>query len=134
MPSSVDPSSGPPQQPVPPARPPVSPAHQVIPPASDAAWPAQAADSIVDIVDKVRDATTGRVLTVARALVFGTIAVILGVVIVVLGLIFGVRLVTELLLLLPWDWVGVWTTYLLFGLVFCAAGGALFRKRNAPST
>jgi hypothetical protein len=134
MPSSVDPSSGPPQQPVSPAGSPTSPAHHVIPPTSDAAWPAQAADSIVDVVDKVRDATTGRVLTVARGLVFGVIAAILAVVILVLALIFGVRLVTELLLLLPWDWVGVWTTYLLFGLVFCVAGGALFRKRNAPST
>lgn len=103
--------------------------HAPIPRESQADWPAQAADQVVGVVDKVRDATTGKVITAARGLVFGIIMATLGITIAVLLLIFAVRLVTELLLLLPWDWVGVWCTYVLFGVLFTLVGMLLFRKR-----
>lgn len=93
-------------------------------------WPAQAADQVVETVDKLRDATTGKVITAARAMVYGILLATLGITVAVLLLIFAVRLVTELLVwITPWDWVGVWCTYVLFGLVFTLAGVAAFRKR-----
>jgi hypothetical protein len=119
------------QEPIPapaPAAPPVPPAP--IPPASEADWPVQATDTIVSLVDRVRDSTTGRVLTAARAIVFGLVAAVLGTMVAVLAIVFAVHLVTELLLLTGWDWVGVWVTYLLFGVVFCVAGALLFRRRQ----
>jgi hypothetical protein len=112
---------------------PSTPPHEPIAPPSGAEWPAQATDTVVSLVDKVRDSTTGRILTVARAIVFGLIAAVLGTMVGVLGVVFGVRLVTELLLLTGWDWIGVWATYLLFGLVFCLAGAVVFRKRHSAA-
>jgi hypothetical protein len=104
-------------------------AHAPIPRESPTDWPAQAADQVVGVIDKARDATTGKVITAARALVYGIIISVLAATIAVLLLIFTIRLVTELFLLLPYDWVGVWCTYVLFGLVFSISGALVFRKR-----
>ena len=41
-------------------------------------WPAQAADTIVSVVEKVRDRTTGPAITATRAVVFGLLAAMLG--------------------------------------------------------
>lgn len=85
-------------------------------------WPAQATTTIVNVVGIVRDKTTGSVLTAARALVFGILAVILAFAAAVLGLIFAIRLITVL--------TGrVWLTYLILGVIFTGAGLFVFRKR-----
>ena len=59
----------------PPSAPPGPPADvELVPPKpSTSDWPAQAANSIVDLVDQVRTKTTGPAITVARGLVFGVI-------------------------------------------------------------
>lgn len=91
-------------------------------------WPAQATTAIVNLVDQVRDKTTGPVLTVARGLVFGLLAAVLGVAVFVLALIFAIRLLTEL--------TGrVWLSYLIIGAVFTIAGALVFSRRNSiPAT
>ena len=92
-------------------------------------WPAQAADRIVDLVDTVRDKTTGPVQTAARGAVYGLVAFILGVVVVVLLIIFAIRgldiLVDEFI---PWG--GIWLPYLILGVLFIGAGSVMFRRRR----
>ncbi|HEY6533157.1 MAG TPA: phage holin family protein [Acidimicrobiales bacterium] len=90
-------------------------------------WPKQATDAIVNLVDSVRDRTTGPIGTVARGLVFGVFAGVLGIVVGVMAIIATVRLLDEIL---P---SGVWLPYLILGLVFVLAGALVFRKRNQPA-
>lgn len=106
-----------------------SPPDRALPPTSTPVqaddWPAQATDAIVNVVDQVRDKTTGPILTAARALVFGSIAALLAGVVVVLLLLAALRLLNE--------WLpAVWMTYLIVGAVLTIVGAALFRKRHAP--
>ena len=99
-------------------------------PGPDGDWPAQAADTIVRVVGQVRDATTGKVESAARAIVYGLLAGILGAVIAVLVAIAGVRLLD---VYLPSDQVGddhVWLAHLLIGTVFTVGGMFLWRKRH----
>jgi hypothetical protein len=98
-------------------------------PAPGKDWPGQAADLIVDKVDLVRSKTTGPILTAARAVVFGIVAVVLGVMAAILLLIGLVRVLDTVL---P---SSVWAAYLLLGVVFALAGTFVFRKRKslAPS-
>jgi hypothetical protein len=92
-------------------------------PADD--WPAQATDAIVNVVDQVRDKTTGPILTASRALVFGLITIVLASIVVVLVIVALLRLLNELL-------PAVWLTYLIVGAFFTGVGAILFRKRHAP--
>jgi hypothetical protein len=101
----------------------------VAPAPSTSDWPAQATNAIVDLVDQVRDKTTGPAITVARGLVFGVIVGVLGVVAAVLLLIFVIRITTEVLELI-WDGADVWLTYLIYGVLFTAVGAVVFGKRH----
>jgi hypothetical protein len=96
-------------------------------------WPAQAADRIVDLVDTVRDKTTGPLQKAARAAVYGLVAVILGVVVVVLVIILAIRVLDVLVdEFVPWG--GIWLPYLILGAIFIVAGSFLFRRRrHAPA-
>jgi hypothetical protein len=136
MASPLDPSAGtaPPSRPEPAAPEPVAAVQPgaPIPPEPSSDWPKQATDAIVDLVDQVRDRTTGTVLTIARAIVFGVIVAVLAGIIFVLALIGSVRLVNEALMN-AFPWADVWLTYLLFGVVFLAAGTVVFRRRQAPT-
>ncbi len=82
---------------------------------------------IVDKVDLVRSKTTGPILTVARAAVFGIVAVVLGVMAVILLLIGVVRALDNAL---P---SSVWAAYLLLGALFTLAGTLIFRRRKSPN-
>lgn len=89
-----------------------------------AEWPAQAADTIVDTIAKVRDKTTKPIIVAARALVYGLLAAIMGTVAAVLAMILVVR---------AWDnWVpgDVWVLYVLLAVGFSAGGAVLLRKAN----
>jgi hypothetical protein len=145
MPEPGDPTvdGSPPTTPpaAPPARPALPPEASLpsLPPPTDEStltggdWPAQAADTIVDLVDQVRAKTVVPATRGARGAVYGLLALILGSTIVVLLYIAVVRALTELF---EWafPWGGVWVTYLLFGLVCLITGTLLFRKRYPPST
>jgi hypothetical protein len=118
---------------LPPAAPPP------LPPPADGAtltggdWPAQAADTIVNVVDQVRAKTVVPATQVARGAVYGLLALVLGATILVLLYVAVVRALTELF---EWafPWGGVWLTYLVFGMVFVIAGTVLFRRRYPRST
>ena len=96
------------------------------PTAVDDDWAGQAADAVVSVVDAVREKTTGPVLTVARAIVYGLIGVFAALVAFVLLTIALVRFTD---VYLPG---GVWAAYLLIGVVFIVCGLFVWQKRNAP--
>ncbi len=92
-----------------------------------AEWPAQAADTIVDTIAKVRDKTTKPALVAARAAVYGILIAVVGTVALILFLVLAVRL---------WgNYVprGVWTIYAILAVLFAAAGVMLMRKAARPS-
>jgi hypothetical protein len=97
------------------------------PPRADDDWSGQAADTVVKVVDAVREKTTGPVLTIARAIVYGLIglfAVIVALIVLTIGLI---RLID---VYLPGE---VWSAYLLLGVVFTALGWFVWTKRHVTA-
>ena len=99
-------------------------------PGPDGDWPAQAADTIVRVVGQVRDATTGKVETAARGIVYGLLAGILGGVIAVLAAIAGVRLLDAYLPSSVFGESHTWAAHLLVGVLFTVGGMLLYRKRH----
>ncbi|HWJ97652.1 MAG TPA: hypothetical protein VNQ33_05790 [Acidimicrobiales bacterium] len=91
-----------------------------------AEWPAQAADTIVDTISKVRDKTTKPALLAARAVVYGLVAAIVG----------TIAFFLLLLMIVRWYdvWVPgpVWPIYAFFAVVFLLVGLIALRKANAP--
>jgi hypothetical protein len=91
-----------------------------------AEWPAQAADTIVDTIAKVRDKTTKPALLAARGLVYGLVAAVIGSLAFFLVLIMIVRIWANYV---PGH---VWVIYAIFAVVFSTAGFVLLRKANQP--
>lgn len=87
-------------------------------------WSVQATDKLVELVDKVKLNTTTKLLTVARAIVYGLVAAVVAIAALVLLVVGLVRLVD---VLLPGQ---VWSAHLLLGVLFCLAGMILWRKRT----
>lgn len=86
-------------------------------------WTDQVTDLIVDVVDRVHDKTTGPLIQVARAFVYGTVAAIVGVLVLIVGLIVTIRLLD----LIPGD---IWTAYVGAGAVFTLVGLFMWSKRH----
>jgi hypothetical protein len=92
-------------------------------------WPAEAADRIVDLVDNVRDKTTGPVQRVARAIVYGLLVAVTGIVVFVLVIIASIRALNVLVDHF-WPWGHAWLPYLILGTIFLVAGAIVFRLRR----
>ena len=93
-------------------------------------WPAQVADTIERLIGRVRDLTTGRAITAARAIVYGVFALLVGLAVAILVTVAAVRLIDAYL---PDDVVGedhTWAAHLLVGAVFTLAGMALWSRRT----
>lgn len=95
-------------------------------PPSDGDWADQAADTVVRVVDTVREKTTGQILTAARAVVYGIIGVFAAIVALIVLVIALIRILD---VYLPGE---VWSAYLLLGVVFGVAGWFVWRRRYAP--
>jgi hypothetical protein len=109
-----------------------------LPPAeADRDWPVQAADAIVDVVDRARDATTAKAVVAARAIVFGLVISILSVIAAV-SFVVGIVRGTQVLLGAAVRLAGgelsharaVWISYLLVGSLFLFAGIVLWATAN----
>ena len=92
-----------------------------------AEWPAQAADTIVETIDKVRDKTTRPVLTAARAVVYGLLGVIVGTASAILAFILVVRLYENYV---PGP---IWPLYAGIALAFFGLGFVLLKRANGPA-
>ena len=90
-------------------------------------WPAQAADTIVETVDKVRDKTTRPAQVAARAVVYGLLGAVVGTIAIVLLLIGLIRALD--------NWVPgeIWTKYAGIAVVFTVAGLWALRRANRPA-
>jgi hypothetical protein len=91
---------------------------------SDADWPVQATRSIVQVVDTVRDKTSGPATTAVASVVYGLVA-LMGV--TVLTVVLAAATVRGLELLL---WQKVWAAYLVLAVV-TLVGGLLCWSRRA---
>lgn len=91
-------------------------------------WPAQATDTIVSVVGQVRDKTTGPVITVARGIVYGTLAAIAGVVALVLACILLIRVLAIPVEEVTGSTDRIWIVYLGLGAVMTVVGYVLWRK------
>jgi hypothetical protein len=90
-------------------------------------WTDQVADLVVDSVDKVRARTTGPVLNVAHAAVYGVVAAIIAIPVVI-------ALLAGLVKLLNWIVPGdVWIAYLIVAAMMWVLGWVLWSRRG-PST
>ncbi len=94
-------------------------------PAED--WPAKATDQIVNLVDQLREKTTGPAIRFARAVVFGFLATMLGTAALVLLIVGLVRFVN---VYVPG---GVWVAHGIVGLLFVGVGAWLWSKRYGPA-
>jgi len=92
-------------------------------PGLPADWPQRATSALVDKVDDIRDKTSGPAIGVARAVVYGVLALPLVVAALVLLIIALVRLLDSYI---PED---VWIPYLILGGVFTLAGFFLWSRR-----
>jgi hypothetical protein len=98
---------------------------------TDPGWAGKQADTIVRVIDQVRQRTTRPLVVVARGLVFGIIAAAGGLVALVLVLIAATR---GLQAVIEWPFshaTAVWVSYLLIGGVLLIAGAVLMSKRQA---
>jgi hypothetical protein len=86
-------------------------------------WTDQVADLVVDTVDRFRDRTTGPIISGARYVVFGIVAVIVLIPLVVMGII----LIGRLLELLPGN---IWIAYSALGAVLVMVGMMFWRLRR----
>jgi hypothetical protein len=103
-------------------------------------WPRQATDSIIRLVDNVRDRTSGPAVTAARAVVYGSIIAILGLPLFILTLVGAMRLFEHGLLKIgewqQWTWMTdpMWFVYEVFGTSFVIVGVVLWGKaRKSPA-
>jgi hypothetical protein len=103
---------------------PLNPAGQPADATADADWPVQATRSIVQVVDKVRDKTSGPAITAVAGVVYGLVA-LMGVTILTIVLTAATVRGLELLL-----WRKVWAAYLVLAVV-TLAGGLLCWSRRA---
>jgi hypothetical protein len=110
-------------------------------PPSGSDWPAQATDAIVGLVDSVKDKVNGPATSIARGLVYGTLAALVGTAALVLFLVLLVRgfdiLAQVLLDVADVERAGrsTWIAHLVTGLLFLVPGALLWRKGSrAPAT
>jgi hypothetical protein len=86
-------------------------------------WTDQVADLVVDTVDKVRDRTTGPIISGSRYFVFGIVAVVVAIPLVVMGII----LIGRLLELFPGE---IWISYTVLGAILVLFGMLCWRQRR----
>ena len=93
-------------------------------------WPAQAAEAIERVVGSVRDKTTGPAITVARGVVYGTLALLIGAMVGVLLAVAAIRILDVYLPSAVFGDEHVWAAHGLVGLAFTLAGMLLWSKRS----
>lgn len=100
-------------------------------PLSDPNWASTAADTIERVVTSVREKSTDKIVVLARALVFGIVAVIGGLVALVLVLVIATRGLQALLDLVVEHPTSVWVSYLALGGILCLGGAFSMSKRRS---
>lgn len=103
-------------------------------PFSDPEFPRKTVDLIDRWVGFVRDRTTKPVVSLVRAIVFGTIVLVVSislVVVALIGLVRGTQVLFELFLS---ERRAVWATYFSLGGLFLLVGALLMRARHSSNS
>lgn len=101
-------------------------------PLTDPNWAADTTDTVVRVVETVREKTTTPAIYAARGVVFGLLAAFLCVFALILflvGLQRGIESLWDLAVSRP---QAVYLSYFTLGGILCLTGGLLFKKRNNP--
>ena len=101
-------------------------------PLTDPNWAGDLADTIEQVVGKVREKATTPVVRVTRGVVFGLLAAFLGLTALVLLLLVLTRALQALLDLAVSTEQAVYLSYLILGGILSLVGLLLLRKRQAP--
>ena len=97
-------------------------------------WAVEAADRVVDVVDLVREKTTGPALKAGRWVVYG-VAMLFIIVPTIIGVLIGLIRLLDAFWGFVFDKLGIastapiWVSYLTLGLVFLAIGAFVWTKR-----
>ena len=97
-------------------------------------WAPELADTVERLVGQVRDRTTGKVVVVVRALVFGVVVACTAMAAAVLSIILGTKLVQRLVNIggaVDAD-SSVWVSYVVMGGILTLGGLLCMRKRESP--
>lgn len=92
-----------------------------------AEWSAQAADTVVETIAKVRDKTTRPAQIAARGLVYGIVVAVVGSVAAVFLMVILVRLLAY------WVPGNIWWVYAGISVVFTGLGLFCLKKANRPA-
>jgi hypothetical protein len=92
---------------------------------TDTSLATRATKIVVDFVELLRGRTTGPLLLIARVIVYGIVLCVAAAAVATLVIIAAVNTTNNFL---PG---GIWSTHLLLGTLFAAAGGLLWSKRLA---
>lgn len=95
-------------------------------------WPRQATKSIVNLVDAVRDKTTGPAVNAVQWVIYGTVMALLATPILILLLIAMMRATEGGLS--KWFYQPMWLVYLIYGTIFTSVGRVLWAKAAKPPT
>jgi len=97
-------------------------------------WPEQAADKVVDLVDKVKGYTTDNALTAIRALVYGLVILVLGTAATILTVAILLRLSDAYLPIGSGVGDATWAAHLFIGTLLTVLGlGAWGSRRGSGS-
>lgn len=99
-------------------------------PFTDPQWASRTVDAIDRVVALVRDRTTRPLVTIVRALIFGSMAIVGAIFVVIVLVIGGIRALNSLLDIWWSRDTAVWASYLIIGGVFCVIGMLLMRRRH----
>ncbi len=94
--------------------------------APDRDWAVEATDTVVRVVDTVKSATTTKVQTVVKAVVYGLFAMFIGLLVMIWTLVTLFRVVDNYVP--PAD--SSWSAWLVFGAVFTLFGIVCWVKRG----
>ncbi|MFQ5556792.1 MAG: hypothetical protein ACE5GB_04700 [Acidimicrobiales bacterium] len=94
-------------------------------------WPAQAADTVVRVVDRVKTATTDRVVLLVRVLVYGLVVAVLGLATLVMTVIVMVRMADAYLPIGAGVGSATWAAHAFIGGLLTVVGvGAWLSRRE----
>ena len=93
-------------------------------------WVSEATETIERVIDGIRDKAVVPLTTVARALVYGLLAIVVAIAAVVVFAIAIVRILDVYLDYIPKLSDGVWVADLVAGAIFVIAGLLLWAKRS----
>lgn len=102
-------------------------------------WPKQATDSIVRVVDSVRDKTAGPAVTAARAVVYGSILALLALPLFLLLLIGAMRALERAFIMIGERFEisvllqPMWLVYFVFGFLFFLVGLRFWARARRPA-